>query len=51
MEKFKELYEVGAKLLNEAPSIEDCSDEENDTYAELKNLMETLEINFSFGGK
>lgn len=42
-EKFKELYNLVMTILMDAPEEDECTDEENEVYAECQNLKETLE--------
>lgn len=41
-ERLKALYKEVEVLLNLAPCVEDCTDEENDMYSEMANLKEAL---------
>lgn len=42
-EKFKELYNLVMTILMDAPEEDECTDEENEVYAECQNLKEALE--------
>lgn len=41
-ERLKNLYQEIATLLNMAPSLDDCTDEENEVYSDMSNLYNSL---------
>lgn len=41
--KLSELYKLVKSVLMEAPDEDDCTDEENEVYADCQNLKENLE--------
>lgn len=41
--KLKELYSMVVDILIDAPEEDECTDEENEVYAECQNLKEALE--------
>lgn len=42
--EFIELQDILKEILGNAPYEELCSDEENDMYADMQNLIESIEI-------
>lgn len=41
-EDLKQLHTLSKKILKEAPDEGDCSEEQNEFYAELQNIFEYL---------
>jgi len=41
-ERLKNLYHEITTLLNMAPSMDDCTDEENEIYSDMANLCNSL---------
>ena len=42
-DKLKELYDLVVDVLKDAPNEDECTDEENEVYAECQNLKEAIE--------